>query len=363
MRLTSVKDYEKVFSGGEPTWKNNEKSIVKALNWYSYHSDSKESKKYTIQYLKDNKASKEDIELIEKVPEEKFNNLGFVCRIKMRGGPLTNENIQWITSRISELKSEVKRTVEKSKVESKPTISIQDRILDKSREMIGEIESVIDDCFMVRDFDAIDPYEIMQTLSMKGVHANHVIKFFSKRVLEIKEALSGKDSQLTEGYSNFTKSELKQYLAYIERIISDAEKIAHINKVTRAPRKKKAKPADKVVSKLQYKKEDSEYKIASVNPADIVGCLQLWVFNTKTRKLGVYNCIDDAGLSVKGTTLLNFNEATSIQKILRKPDVTLPELVKSGKIALRKILTNINAVEQTLTGRINSDTILVRIIK
>ena len=362
MRLTSVKDYEKVFSGGEPTWKTGETSITKALNWYNYHSDAKESKKYTIQYLKEEKASKEDIELLEKIPEEKFCNLGFVCRIKMRGGPLSESNVSWISSKIESLKKEIEKTV-KPKPDNKIVISIQDRIAEKSKEMIGEIESVIDDCFLVRDFNAVDPYEFMQTLSLKGVHANHVITFFNKRIQEIKEVLSGKDTQLTEGYSNFTKKELKEYLAYIERIVSDAEKIAHVTKVTRAPRKKKAKPVDKVILKLQYKKEDSEFKIASVNPTDIVGCTQLWIFNTKTRKLGVYNSVDESGLTVKGTTIQNYNETTSVQKTVRKPDVILPELVKAGKVALRKILSNINAVEQTLTGRINSDTILVRIIK
>ena len=362
MRLTSVKDYEKVLSGGEPTWKNGEASITKALNWYNYHSDAKESKKYTLQYLKETKSSKQDIELLEKVPEEKFTNLGFVCRIKLRGGPLTENNISWISSKIEELKKETQKTV-KSKPDNKVVISIQDRITDKSKEMIGEIESAIDDCFLVRDFDAIDPYELMQSIFVKGVHANHIIAFFNKRVSELKDVLNSKDSQLIEGYSNFTKKELKEYLAYIERIVSDAEKIAHVTKVTRAPRKKKAKPADKVISKLQYKKEDSEFKIASVNPTEIVGCTQLWVFNTKTRKLGVYNSIDESGLTVKGTTIQNYEESTSIQKTLRKPDVTLPELVKAGKVALRKFLGNINAVEQALTGRINSDTILVRIIK
>jgi hypothetical protein len=94
-----------------------------------------------------------------------------------------------------------------------------------------------------------------------------------------------------------------------------------------------------------------------------VGCSQLWVFNTKTRKLGVYNSTDSDGLNVKGTTITNFVESTSVQKILRKPEVTLPEVIKSGKVALKKLLSGINATEQSLTGRINSDTILVRVIK
>ncbi len=363
MRLTSVKDYEKQFSGGEPTWKNPDSSIVKALNWYNYHSDVKESKKYTIQYLKDNKFSSEDISLFEKVPEEKFLNLGFVCRIKSRGANLPKNNLKWIDEFIQRLKKEVESQEKKKFIEPKLTISIQDRTLEKSKEYLGEIESIVDECFLVRDFDAVEPYEAMQSMGMKSIHASYVAKFYADKISHLEEVIKGSDPQLVEGYSNFTKKELKEYLSYIKKIIADAEKLSHNTKLTRKPRKKKVKPADKVVSKLIYKKEDSEYKIASVDPTDIVGCSQLWVFNTKTRKLGVYNAIDDDGLTVKGTTIQNFNEQTSIHKTIRKPEVTLPELLKSGKVSLRKFLSNINSVEQNLTGRTNSDTILVRIIK
>lgn len=87
------------------------------------------------------------------------------------------------------------------------------------------------------------------------------------------------------------------------------------------------------------------------------------MFNTKTRKLGVYNAEDAGGLSVKGSTLINFKQDTSVQKTLRKPESLLPEVLKAGKISLRKILPGINSVEQELTGRINDDTILLRVIK
>lgn len=363
MRLTSVKDYEKQISGGEPTWKNGDGSIVKALNWYNYHCESKDSKKYTIQYLKENKYTKKDIDLIEKVPEDQFKNLGFVCRIKMRGGNLNEKNTLWISSFIEELKHKVELQETKKPVEPKVVISIQERTFDKAKEYIGEIESIIDDCFMVRDFDAVDPYDSMQAMGIKSAHASHVIKFFKQKVSEIEQVVQGKDEQLTEGYSNFSKKELKEYLSYLNKIVSDAERISHNTKLTRKPRKKKAKPVDKVISKLSFKKEDPDFKIASVNPTDIVGSSQLWIFNTKTRKLGVYNAIDESGLTVKGTTIVNFSEQTSVHKTVRKPDTVLPELLKSGKVSLRKFLSTINSVEQPLTGRINSDTILVRIIK
>ena len=220
------------------------------------------------------------------------------------------------------------------------------------------------DCFFVRDFKTVfDPYDLMRSLDIKGAHTKHILPVYQRKLEEIEEAIKGKDEQLVEGYSFLSKKELKEYASLLKRIIEDCGRIAHTAKLTRAPRKKKVKPVDKVIEKLQFKKEDNEYKAASINPTDIIGASQLWVFNTKTRNLGCYNATDVGGLNIKGTTLTNFNEETSVQKTIRKPEVVLPATLKAGKVALRKVLTDINAVEQALTGRINSDIILLRVIK
>jgi hypothetical protein len=243
-------------------------------------------------------------------------------------------------------------------------VSIQERVFEKTRDYIGEIEGSIDDCFSVRDFKTVfDPYDLMRSLDIKGAHTKHIVPVYQKKLEEIEEALKGKDDQLVEGYSFLSKKELKEYASLLKRVIDDCAKIAHTAKLTRAPRKKKTKSVDKIIEKLQYKKEDSEYKAASINPVDIIGAVQLWVFNTKTRKLGCYNATDSGGLNIKGTTLINFNEENSMQKTVRKPEIVLPATLKAGKVALRKVLTDINAVEQALTGRINSDIILLRVIK
>lgn len=364
MRHASVKDFEKALSGGEPSWKNGESSLSSALNWYNYHSDSKESKKFTLSYLKEIGTPKKEIESIEWISDADFKNLGFVCRMKLRGAPLTEKNEQWISTFIEELKNKSPVKKEVGETEPKVVVSIQERVLDKTRDYIGEIEGSIDDCFIVRDFKTVfDPYELMRSLDIKGAHTKHIVPVYQKKLEEIGEALKGKDDQLVEGYSFLSKKELKEYASLLKRIIDDCAKIAHTAKLTRAPRKKKAKSVDKIIEKLQYKKEDSEYKAASINPVDIIGAVQLWVFNTKTRKLGCYNATDSGGLNIKGTTLINFNEENSMQKIVRKPEIVLPATLKAGKVALRKVLTDINAVEQALTGRINSDIILLRVIK
>jgi hypothetical protein len=132
---------------------------------------------------------------------------------------------------------------------------------------------------------------------------------------------------------------------------------------TRKPRKRKAKSADQLIAKLNYAKDFAELKIVSVDPKTIIGASSLWVYNTKTRKLGVYQALDASGLNIKGSTIQNFAESKSVSKTLRKPEVTVHEVLKAGKVALRSVLTDIRAAEKPLTGRINDDTILLRVAK
>jgi hypothetical protein len=77
----------------------------------------------------------------------------------------------------------------------------------------------------------------------------------------------------------------------------------------------------------------------------------------------MYQASDAGGLSVKGSSIVNFSEEKSIQKKLRKPEVTLPEVLSGGKVYLRNALSNIRAVESALSGRLNDDTILLRVVK
>jgi hypothetical protein len=153
------------------------------------------------------------------------------------------------------------------------------------------------------------------------------------------------------------------YLEFVKSIVSAAETRASIVKATRKPRKKKEKSPAQVVAKLNYKEKDDDFKIVSVNPQQIIGCDQLWVFNTKYRTLAVYNAMGPAGLNVKGSTLTGFDEKTSIVKKLRKPELQLKQLLEGGKVVLRKYMDTIKCKSKAGTGRINKETVLVRIVK
>jgi hypothetical protein len=168
---------------------------------------------------------------------------------------------------------------------------------------------------------------------------------------------------LAESYEGHSKIEIKKlYEAYLEidtacNLIIEDKKIEKQQK----PKVKKEVSKTKIIEKLKYQIRDDNLKVVSINPVDIIGAKELWVFNTKTRKIGKYIAINT--LTVKGTHILGFDEEKSIQKTLRKPIETLTEFKATGKVALRKFMDNINSVDIKLTGKINTDILLLKVIK
>jgi hypothetical protein len=154
---------------------------------------------------------------------------------------------------------------------------------------------------------------------------------------------------------------MKKITQFYSEILSACDMLMQEAKVNRAPRKTKAKPAEKIVAKLKFAKTYEPLKLVSVSPTDIVGAKELWVFNTKTRKIGRYVATEYSELSVKGTSIINFDEAKSVQKTLRKPEEQLKEFKTAGKVQLRKFLEDIKAVDIKLNGRINEETVLLKI--
>jgi hypothetical protein len=360
MRITSVKEVEqKIVSGGEPDFTKSNVSIAQALNWYSYYKDYKDSKNYLISHMTKKNYAKEDIHKIStKVPDSLVSNTGFVCRILERGAGLDVKQLNWIADKIHYLLSIADKPKDEEE-DDKPKVNIQERIQEQSSEYIGELEGFLDEYKT-----AFNPYEWMATNGVKAVHARKIASHFIPKLTEPVLVLSGKGGEdLEEAYSCFTKANIKKYVAFIEQIIVDANRIVNNSKVSRKPRKTKKPTADKLTAKMQYKKEDVEFKVVSISPIEIVGAKQLWVFNTKTRKLGVYNAESPNGLSVKGTSINAYESNSSSSKTLRKPNDVLQALVKGTERKYKTTFDGIKAAEQPLTGRINTDTILLKVFK
>lgn len=350
----TVEEIEVKMTGGEPNFKEKEISqldMVKALNWYTQNRDTKIAAKYISDYVKKNKL-KVSAEIINK----QSTTFGYLCRIKISGGILLTVHEEKFQQYLKNMIEEVAPAV---KAEVAPTniISIQDRVAEKIAEIAGDLEGAIDDYILGGFKSPASPYAILHGRA-KAMHSAKIVEIFKRKRQQFDAALDGE-----EGYSNFNKTQLKKLVAYCDQIIVDANKISGEAKATQKPRKRKAKTPEQLVSKVLYCDEDPTYKLESVPPKQIIGAMQLWVFNIKTRKLGVYNADDASGFSVKGSALLNYSEDKSIQKTLRKPETVLPEVLRGGKVFLRNVIDNIKAAESKLNGRFNRDTVFLRIIK
>lgn len=351
-----------MFSGGEPKFTTvlTKVEMMRTLNWYSQNKTSKDAEKWAQDYFK--KKLKADVGDALKHATDTF---GYICRIVMNGGQLDSKNQEWFDNEIKSLTEKSKKPKKKVvvKEDTTPVVTIQDRIREKAHECIGELEGQLDDYILSQFKTDANPYAVLHTMNAKSVHVKMILEFAKKRRAEFDGVMNTTDKEIKEGYSNFTKPQMKKIVAWCDQIILDCQKITGDSVKNRKPRKRKEKSPEQLVAKLKVLEKYDDLSLVGVDTRQIIGANQVWVYNVKQRKLGCYQAEDAGGLSVKGTTLTNFNEAKSIQKRLRKPEVTVPEVLKGGKIALRNLLGNINTVDSALTGRLNSDTILVRIIK
>ena len=355
----SAEEIQEKVTGAEPKVQGKELSnieMVQALNWYANNRDTKSSLKYANDYFKKIKKAVSQSAISSPVA-----TFGFLCRLKTNGAIFNESQEKSFQKFIDYVDSYIE--VEHEEVRPKVNvISIQDRVLEKSREVIGDLEGAFDDYILSKYTKTFSPLAIMDG-KVKAMHSVKVVEFYKKRRQEFSYLLITTEADLLEGYSNFNKVQLKKLIAVCDNIIRDCMKISDEAKVTRKPRKRKAKSPEQLVSKIIYCDEDVTYKLKSVEPKEIIKASQLWIFNTKNRKLGVYHAQDPQGLSVKGSTIINFDEDKSVTKTLRKPDEILPQVMKAGKVALRKVLEDVRSVEICLTGRINKDIILLRVIK
>jgi hypothetical protein len=358
--MARIIDANLAFAGSEPKFavELSQLDLMKTLSWYSQNKDTKDAHKWATEYFK--KKLKLDVSSIIKGYPSTF---GFVCRIVLNGGQLCIKDQVWFDDMIKSIKLKLDEPID---IEEKPkatVINIQERIRAKADECIAELEGQLDD-IIASSFSAnSQPYAVFHTLNIKDAQTKYIVEWAKSKRVEFDEVLNTDDKELKEAYSNFTKPQLKKMVAYFDQVIVDCQRISGESTKSRKPRKRKAKSPEQLVAKMNFMPEFKELKLTSIKPTDIIGVMSLWVYNTKTRKLGVYHADDAGGLSVKGSTILNFNESKSIQKKLRKPEQLIPEVLNGGKVFLRNVMDSIRAVDSKLSGRVNADTILLKVTK
>jgi hypothetical protein len=378
VRAKKGRDFSPKWDGHE-TWDTNQflRHFHSSMAWYRLESSNKELKPKVIDWMGRIGCTKEDISAFKKTKDNRCGTtMGAIAACLIKGMPAVREDFNdgkdssaWLRSEITRVISEGKDDKDDSDivVEVKKDVytpSIQERVRDASMLMTEEIETAIE-AFQT-DPEAFDPkaFKVLNVLKAKQAKAAHtrIIKsFYEGNLQELIEVANTKDEQLKEGYSHLTKAHLKKITAFYQEVVSACDMLGQEAKVNRKPRAKKPTDKSKIVGKLKYMKTNEPLKLVSINPEDIIGAQELWIYNSKTRKLGKYVAEEFKELGVKGTTITGFSESKSIQKTIRKPEEKLKEFKAAGKVALRKFLDDISATDARMNGRINEETILLKV--
>tara|TARA_B100001287_G_scaffold204343_1_gene173569 strand:+ start:492 stop:1646 length:1155 start_codon:yes stop_codon:yes gene_type:complete len=318
---------------------------------------------------------KEDIKLVLANPEWSFSAAGLSCYVWQKLGYMP-ESIEshYHERRKSEWiqrgKKAIKEKLVKAELKPKKVISIQERMKQQVNDLCAEWEYKLD-CFTDGGLTltSFEPYKDMlsYTPEVKANHAKIIKEDFQPSYLEALEVVEWKDDQIKESYAHFTAKQRKEFLAFFEKINTACDTIIETKKTTRKARKPRARSKESIIKKLKYQVNDSELGIASIHPTEIVNANEVWVYNTKTRKLGVYHAsskdprgIGRDGLTVKGTTIQEFDPELSLQKTLRKPKEQISNWTGKAKTKFSKAFDDLTTTGIKLNGRINDNTIILK---
>ena len=382
-KVKNINFADEKYTGTEPVWDYDraltfsdeefDHHLRKSFRYYNYYYGPKDLKKYVVAWLRQHEGDN-GIHVLDKTTIDLYARSAdhltpfTVCALikaNTQGMPLRDKHVEYIldaVKRVLLLKAD--DTEEEKKDTKKPEVklpTIQDRMNDVAKKHILYFEILEDALFAG---ETVDPkaYEYLVKNLVPQALISKISAVFEPRHAEVQEARRGECEQLKEAYSHMKAADYKRHDSFYEKLFQDLAAYNQTKKATKKAAVRKPPAKEKLVKSLKYLKQDTALKIVSINPVDIVGAEVLWVYNVKNRKIGRYVAEAMGGtLGVKGTTITGYDANKSTQKTLRKPEEQIKQFLASSKVELRKYIENIKTTEIKLNGRINQETILLKV--
>lgn len=365
-----VPDYKIIKSDMKPVSINGIKRgydrLMDEALWYTHYEVPKKTLK--AEFMKFAlTVDKDKAKLLKHVPDYAFQVFGKYAYIGNKGAELSTEHTEQITMAIDTL-LEMHPYVEEEPQAEKPVgkvISIQERMRQQVSELCGQWEGYLDDWRDGEyDFKKFDPYKemISHEPAIKPAHAKIIQQMYEAEYAEAKELVIWENEEIKEAYVQFTgkAQDRKNFLKFYELIMTATSTLINTGKANRKPRTKKAPSKEKLVAKIKYRESDPAIGLASINPVSILEANELWVYNTKNRKLMHYVAEEMVGgLGVKGTSLVGFDMKKSTQKTVRKPEA-LKGADKLARTKFGKLYNELTTTDTACNGRINEHCVIIK---
>lgn len=343
-----TKTAEVAFTGEEPqfTGRVSREEMMRALNWYNYFYSIKDSRKWILEFMKQKGYSQAQIDTY------KGSNSSRITQTRASQARMLSRGAQFVNDLEAHILDVLNEETAQNGVSERGAVKTTSK--DTFNTLIADLDEILDQFYRSN-------YRTLQDVA--GVVQNRSASEYK----EAKEHYAALSLEVAEGvgYERLTKRQLNKYLQQLEAIHSALQLTATTTKrrVARKPRKRKEKPVEQLVSKMKYAQDSAEFGVASINPTKILDSTELWVFDTKYRKLIKYVAQEGTKLSVKGTTIQNFDEKKSYYKRLRKPAEVLPKVMAEGKRAVDKMVEGLSTKKVPTNGRTSDCSVLLRNFK
>lgn len=360
------------YTGGEPEWRvqptaeNRTSSLIAAFSWYNYHYDKKTAKELVVTWLTRNERAR-DAKDFARVPDSAMRNqVVWLCRMNTMGLDLSEHELIWVDTQISQNLETVRAVKEVVKQAEDTAIkpNIQDRLRDKMIECAGELESLFDDFIAAGAKMSADykPIATIRGMNVSPQMITIIADAWRKKLSEFEAVAEGRDAQLVEGYSQFSKIQIRNLIKFCEAVINDCGAYVQIKKVERKPRKVKPVSPEKRAAKFKTLNEFPELKLKSLPASSLVEKSEAWLYDVKKRKL-IHVVADEYAktFTVKNNSIIGFSTAETMQKTVRKPAETIKEIASIGKPAARKVFKDLTTTETAFNGRGTENLVILRV--
>lgn len=344
------------------------KNVLETLRHYGYFYEKKSYVSWSQEWIKAYRPN--DLKAFKACEDWRTSpTLASLMKMELMGAELDlsakdfmNDSVDDIVSRGQHIIDNKVQEVEEEKPEVKKK-NPSELLKEKTLNIMGEIEGFVDEHLDGTLDKKFSLYTHLKTIDAAAQTARDIVKYYKEVEAELTELIVDKTADLVEAYDHLTAKEQKSLLKLITTFVDDAEKYVLSKKANRKPRVKKATPATKQVAKVIYQKECADFKISSTSPAYIVGATEVYLFNTKTRVMKYLVTDNSNGFTVSGTTVKNYDTELSFKKKLRKPEEMIDAINKTTKLRALKALKALKTKASSTDGRINADTIILKVNK
>ena len=359
--------------GVEPIWSdgyepaNYQSEYGNALNWYNFIVDQKDCRAFLFDWFKEDK---DKLKTLSKIPDKLLpRTYANSARIAMRGFPLTDEHKARIWEKVEERVSKKIVLIDDEDSTPEPVVKVAKKPLIAMNFIVSDVDDEIEKLINGEDTRTVSqiliPYRLTDKNYLDCVQKIEPILAEFAELVEVrrlpKSQLTDSQEQLLECYSHLTTMKsVKDIVKLLETYISDLKK-SYVSKQVAKVRKKKPKDKSKLVQNLKFLVSDTALGVTSVEPINLLNCSEVWTFDTKTRKISKYFNPVSGSITVKGASLVGFDENFSNSRLLRKPETQVKEFSELKKNDLTKWYSAVKSKSGPVRARLTPTTLILKV--